>query len=331
MLQSGRRWLRAASRLGHVSASSAKYSSFAVQEWLNEYMTSADKIKTIEGGLNTGLLKGTSDDKANYVLTDVLTNMKGGTTAALDLRGSVRTMLSKNGKDSDVYSPLNSLEGALRSYLGVAFSVSALEFRRITFEESTGQMLEWVAAQDAVLNKIRSLRELRKRLGDGRRCYALFHPDFSNQPVAFIHVALSDVLAPSLKYLDDSVRESSDPKYAMFYSVNAPFKELVGLDIATKIIKLAVDDIQKTVPSVKTFSTLSPVPFFLGWFNKTIEKVLSGAFPDTELPKLPSDLNDLLVQEASSRGVATWKSSDVVAPMVFLNGVREYVGVMLYV
>ena len=53
----------------------------------------------------------------------------------------------------------------------------------------------------------------------------------------------------------------------MFYSVNAPHRALSGLDLATRIIKLAVQAVQEEFPTVKTFSTLSPIPSFMSWLQ----------------------------------------------------------------
>lgn len=162
----------------------------------------------------------------------------------------------------------------LRSRVEDAIASDSLLFDKVTFEHSTGTMLEWVAEKDSVLSRIRTIKELKKRLANGRRCYALRHKDFPAIPITFLHVALTHELAPSLSYLDRHCRETQDdsegnfkPSCAMFYSVNAPHRELSGLDLAPLIIKLALQDLMQEMPSIQYFSTLSPIPRFNDWLS----------------------------------------------------------------
>jgi len=203
-------------------------------------------------GRSSGVLK---EDNINH-LRDALSNMKGGTLCAMKLRNAAIATKDKH------------INNSMRMYLEACFSVDALEFRRVTFEDSHGLMLERVAEKDSVLARIRTLRELKKRLGDGRRCYALLHPQLPDDPVAFIHVALTQELAPGLPYLDQHCHDHPQPKCAMFYSVNSPHAALGGLDLATRIIKLAAADVAASYPTVQTFCTLSPIPGFMSWLEK---------------------------------------------------------------
>ena len=162
----------------------------------------------------------------------------------------------------------------LRSKVAEAIASNSLLFDKVTFERSTGTMLEWVAEKDSVLSRIRTIKELKKRLANGRRCYALRHKDFPAIPITFLHVALTHELAPSLSYLDEHCRETQDdsegnfkPSCAMFYSVNAPHSELSGLDLAPLIIKLALQDLMQEIPSIHYYSTLSPIPRFNDWLS----------------------------------------------------------------
>lgn len=60
------------------------------------------------------------------------------------------------------------------------------------------------------------------------------------------------------------------PKCAMFYSVNSPYNSLSGLDLATRLIKESVREIQFEYPSVTCFCTLSPMPNFITWLKSLI-------------------------------------------------------------
>ena len=230
---------------------------FETQDFLTQFHSEENRdenglLGAYEVGRSSGVLK---EDNINN-LREALSNMKGGTLCAMKLRSAAII-----AKDKQINS-------SMRLYLEACFSSDALEFRRVTFEGSHGLMLERVAEKDSVLARIRTLRELKKRLGDGRRCYALLHPQLPDDPVAFIHVALTQDLAPGLPYLDLHCCDHPQPKCAMFYSVNSPHAALGGLDLAARIIKLAAADVASSFPSVHTFCTLSPMPGFMSWLGK---------------------------------------------------------------
>jgi hypothetical protein len=106
-------------------------------------------------------------------------------------------VLKHNGRISK--KEYDEIDVELRRWLAVAFSPPMCEIRRVKFEESSGLLLEHVAHGESV-HRIRSLSELKRRLSDGRRCYALIHRGMENQPAAFLHVALSDHLPHTIKY-----------------------------------------------------------------------------------------------------------------------------------
>eukprot|EP01035_Chromulina_nebulosa_P020102 gene20102-26099_t len=135
-------------------------------------------------------------------------------------------------------------------------------------------MLEKVAQGDSV-RKIRSIRELKRRLSQGRRCYAYFHPSLINEPLAFIHIALTPILATSLSIINSKSTEQS-PSHAMFYSVNSPIQALSGFDLGVRLIKESKNEIKKSYPTVRVYSTLSPLPSFLIWLRSLINPAEYG-------------------------------------------------------
>ncbi len=257
---------------------------FATERFLTDFLDCDVSSRThlFDEGVASGVL---IPDTNSANLRDALSSMKGGTVCAMKLR-----KISMAHKDKQTHKRLNNV---LRDYLQVCFSRDALEFRQVTFESSHGAMLERVAEKDSVLSRIRTLRELKRRLGNGRRCYALLHPQLPDDPVAFIHVALTQELAPGIQYLDRYCKQHLAPKCAMFYSVNSPHAALSGLDLASRIIKLAVADVAKDFPSIDTFSTLSPIPGFNGWLAKVAEGEIGGV-------KLPQEIVDDFADAAPS-------------------------------
>ena len=49
------------------------------------------------------------------------------------------------------------------------------------------------------VHPVRSLSELKHRLGQGRRCFAFFHPCLPEEPLVFVHVALLPEVARSME------------------------------------------------------------------------------------------------------------------------------------
>jgi malonyl-CoA decarboxylase len=270
-------------QLRNYGTSQSCYSNiFETQDFLKEFsrFNSSDEA-ALATLYNNGRSSGVLHEHNIFNVREALCSMKGGTICAMKLRDTATSAQDKKMSD------------ALRLYLESCFSMDTLEFRRLTFEDSPGLMLERVAEKDSVLARVRTLRELKKRLGDGRRCYALLHPQLPNDPVVFIHVALTQELANGLPYLDEHCHDHPKPLCAMFYSVNAPHTALGGLDLATKIIKLAAEDLSREFPSVRTFSTLSPIPGFMSWLQKAAQGNTVG---------LPTELGAQIFTAVKGRG-----------------------------
>ena len=110
------------------------------------------------------------------------------------------------------------------SLIGISLCNEALQLRRITFEASSGSVLEKVARGEAV-HSVRSLSVLKRRLHNGRRCYGLFHHSLA-EPLAFVHIALTanlarlviSLLASRLSYISNC------------YIVLLPIQHFLGVD-----------------------------------------------------------------------------------------------------
>lgn len=198
-------------------------------------------------------------------LLSELNNVKESIPFAMKLRDDTQYLIKTNRNDD-----LRELDKSLMSWLGTVFSLDSIYLERVTFEKSSGTLLELVAKGEAV-HSVRSLSELKRRLGYGRRCFAYLHPSLPNDPLTFINVALTPELATSLAYINKYSTENV-PTHAMFYSVNSPHSSLSGLELATKIIKNSAKKVAYEFPSITVFSTLSPIPGFNDWL-KSISQV----------------------------------------------------------
>jgi len=115
--------------------------------------------------------------------------------------------------------------------------------------------------------------DLRRRLADDRRCYAFFHPVLQDEPLIFVEVALVKGLANSISNILDieaTVRPVDTADTAIFYSINNCQKGLKGISFGDFLIKQVVSEIQKDIPNIQSFATLSPVPGFKKWLSEEV-------------------------------------------------------------
>jgi malonyl-CoA decarboxylase len=105
-------------------------------------------------------------------------------------------------------------------------------------------------------------------LAGDRRCFAFFHPALPQDPVIFVEVALVRGLAASIQPLLDPEASPGDPAAAdtaIFYSINNCHAGLRGISFGNFLIKQVVVELQRELPALKHFATLSPIPGFGPW------------------------------------------------------------------
>lgn len=206
-------------------------------------------------------------------LQTYLNNFSNSLNLSMRLREDVLIMIKSNKINSIKDERINILDEVIKKWLHTFLAIDALQIKRITFEDSSGEMLEKVANGDLVypVKRMRDLK-LRVRLNNGKRCFVIHHANFPNEPLAFLHVALSRVLEGSIHSLYATDNDLLEPTHAIFYSVSSPHASLTGLDMAAKIIKFTVKYIQTHHPSVTTFSTLSPIPGFAAWLDRVVKQ-----------------------------------------------------------
>jgi hypothetical protein len=154
---------------------------------------------------------------------------KGGVKLAMQTRVDLMSMVAERKKAKLDCQPLTDLDQVIKQFLQSAFCFDSLQLKRITFENSSGNVLEKVARGESV-HRVRSLSELKRRLHDGRRCFALFHSCLPEEPLVFVHVGLASDLAKAIVELD-TYKAEEQPTHAMFYSINSPITALRGINL----------------------------------------------------------------------------------------------------
>ncbi len=184
---------------------------------------------------------------------------------------------------SKQHSGLEALSQDLKNLLISWFDIGFLELKRITWDEPAS-LLEKLIEYEAV-HEIHSWDDLKNRLDIDRCCYAFFHPGMPNEPLIFVQVALVNGLSTNVNELLDDAAPVENPENAntaIFYSISNTQSGLKGVNLGDFLIKRVVDDLIKSFPNLKTFSTLSPVPGFAKFIRQQLENGRTSVFSDRE-------------------------------------------------
>ena len=140
-------------------------------------------------------------------------------------------------------------------------------------------ILEKVITYEAV-HEIQNWDDLRRRLlPEDRRCFAFFHPAMPDEPLIFVEVALTKSIPSSIQDVLAESREElleEEATTAVFYSISNCQAGLQGISFGNFLIKQVVSDLAHDMPNLKTFVTLSPVPSFMNWLEKTAAHETGG-------------------------------------------------------
>ncbi|KAG0197721.1 hypothetical protein BGX28_008779 [Mortierella sp. GBA30] len=93
--------------------------------------------------------------------------------------------------------------------------------------------------QYEAVHKFKDVQDLKRRVGPGRRVFALMNKSLPNEPLVFVQVALVKTLS-----------------------------RLSGIELGNFLIKRVVRSLKVEFPQIETFSTLSPIPGFRKWIGQ---------------------------------------------------------------
>ena len=188
--------------------------------------------------------------------------LSDGVQFLVDLRCDLLAMLTAE-------SGLEVLKVELDGLLERWFDPGFLELKRITWQ-SPALVLEKLMAYEAV-HPIASWNDLRNRLDTDRRCYAFFHPRLPDEPLIFVEIALAKGAPESVQALLDENAPVQDPRTAdtaVFYSISNTQRGLRGISFGNLLLKRVIVDLQRDLPRLKVFATLSPLPVSAnGWIR----------------------------------------------------------------
>ncbi|MEM1079072.1 MAG: malonyl-CoA decarboxylase [Pseudomonadota bacterium] len=192
-----------------------------------------------------------------------LNQVQGATAQLVGMRADLLTMLADE-------PALARVDLDFRHLFKSWFNRGFLVLRPITWE-SPAHILEKIIAYEAV-HAIDSWDDLRRRLEpEDRRCFAFFHPAMPNEPLIFVEVALLDGVPGSIQTLLAAERDEMHPaeaSTAAFYSISNCQAGLAGISFGNFLIKQVVTDLQRDLPQISNFVTLSPLPGLMGWVTE---------------------------------------------------------------
>ncbi len=193
-------------------------------------------------------------------------NLAPGATAEIV---AMRRDLLRMPKDD---AGLQAVDQDLRHLLYSWFNRGFLVLQRIDWQ-TPAAILEKIIAYEAV-HEIKGWEDLRRRLDPAdRRCFAFFHPSLVDDPLIFVEVSLGDEIAEAIAPVLNEERKSQpllEPTTAVFYSISNCQEGLQGISFGNFLIKQVVEELVKELPSLNTFVTLSPVPNFARWLDRTM-------------------------------------------------------------
>jgi malonyl-CoA decarboxylase len=205
----------------------------------------------------------------------LLNQGRDGTAALVRMRADLLS-LGRHAWAAQVDADLAHL---LRSWFNRGFlTLRALDW------SSPARLLERVIEYEAV-HDINGWDDLHRRLGPpDRRCFGFFHPAMPDDPLIFVEVALTQGLAGSIQAVlapDRPALAAGQADTAIFYSISNCQPGLRGIAFGHFLIKQVATDLQRDMPHLRTFATLSPLPGLMAWL-RTEDPALAAAASDCE-------------------------------------------------
>ncbi len=199
-----------------------------------------------------------------------LNRAPGGTGELVSMRVDLLNLL-KGNKD------LATLDRDLVHLLSSWFNRGFLVLRKIDWS-TPANILEKIIRYEAV-HAIGDWNDLRRRIDPiDRRCYAFFHPALVDEPLIFVEVALTETIPGAIAPLLAADRQPvaiERARTAVFYSISNTQRGLGGISFGSFLIKQVVQELQRELPKLENFVTLSPVPGFMQWLKQATDVPVS--------------------------------------------------------
>ena len=188
----------------------------------------------------------------------------------LDLQQYIRADQAEN-KHLVIYENLH--HHLIQKVIPLCFSISQLDVRRITMDESPA-ILALLVNREAV-HPVVSLQDfVQTRIQDPhKRVYALFHR-LQQLPLVVLHVSMQPTIPARLREIFERNNDDAARVVAAFYSISNLQPGLEGIGLGETLIRAAVQHISREEPQnnvqIQIFTTLSPMPGFRKWLEEIV-------------------------------------------------------------
>ncbi|KAJ2083139.1 hypothetical protein H4R24_001052 [Coemansia sp. RSA 988] len=198
-------------------------------------------------------------------LFDQINRLPGGFAFLVHMRGDMLDYIRSNREDTAARAMSDGLMMKLETWI-----IGTLDLKRITWN-SPACTIEKLGQYESV-HAVKSWLDVKRRLGNGRRCFGFFHRSVPMEPLVFVWVALTDSITSNVQ----TILQEREPtlssgenaaKCAIFYSINSQ-PGLSGVDLGNFLIKRVVGVLRAELPNISTFCTLSPLPRFRAWLDQ---------------------------------------------------------------
>jgi len=233
---------------------------------------------------------------ARYKLFNRLNTAPGGTAAIVHMREDLLQFLPEHPE-------LKVMDEGLKELLTSWFNPGFLVLKNVDWNTEAA-VLEKIIRYETV-HDIKNWDDLKRRLGNGRKCFAFFHPALEGEPLIFVEIALTKGIAGSIQSIINSENHfEKDADTAIFYSINNCLRGLKRIPLGDFLIKQVVNELAMELPSIKTYCTLSPVPGFARWVREEVRRGKSELIPQEDLEKLKMLENKKWYRDPETRAVS---------------------------
>ncbi|KAJ2705429.1 hypothetical protein FB645_002412 [Coemansia sp. IMI 203386] len=199
-------------------------------------------------------------------LFDNINRLPEGFAFLVHLRTEMLALLAGPQKDSAMQAMSDFLMRRLQTWI-----VGTLDLKRITWN-SPACTIEKLEQYESV-HAVRSWMDIKRRLGNGRRCFGFFHRNAPKEPLIFVWVALTDQIPDNVQSIlqerEQPKANEANAKCAIFYSISSQVG-LSRVDLGNFLIKRVVSVLRSEMPNIEVFCTLSPMPRFRSWLEKLL-------------------------------------------------------------
>lgn len=225
-------------------------------------------------------------------------SLPNGARFLIDMRGDLLRQIKTDSKQQwhdvalkeKLTAATNGMEGELKTILTEVFDPGLLHLDRITVS-SPPELVEKVQRYELVhdMKSHKDVLDLLKR--KDRRIYAFFHPKMPDEPFLVLNVKFARRMESSIQKVRGDKEPEVSPRDAntvLFDSISNPFAAnpesgLSGTGIANFLIKEVAGEIEKELPNVRTFATLSPIQDFRKWLEPKLVAGDESLLRDSEI------------------------------------------------